>query len=113
MHITQFFGTDSKSAHYMRYDLQHAHGTIFSRYERPSQAKIRSYMNISNEYQSNAGCHEVIIKGVKHILHYNDDLKIANAGCQFYSTVATFTDYDDNKTYIIKETHANTYMCEL
>ena len=113
MRITQLFSATSKNAQYMHYELEHAHGTIFSRYTRPSQSKIQSWNDIHNKYISDCGVHEFTIKGVKHILHYNGDLKIANAGCQFYSTIATFTDYDNNKKYIVKETYANTYMCEL
>ena len=113
MRITQFFGATSNNAKYMRYDFDHAHGTVYSRYERPSQAKIRSWDDIVDGYRANNGVHTVTIKGVAHTLQYNDDVRVAGASSHFYSTIASFEDLDTHVIYLIKETHANTYMCEL
>lgn len=113
MNITQFFSKDSKNAGYMRYDYHHAHGTIYSRYTRPSQAKIQAWVNIVDAYNLDGGVHHCVIKGKEHIIQYLGDVKMANAGCQFFSTIASFKDFDDDTIYLIKETHANTYMCEL
>ena len=113
MRITQFFGTNSKNAEYMRFDFNHAHGTVYSRYERPSQAKIRSWDDIVDSYKANKGIHTVSIKGIEHTLQYNDDVRVAGASSHFYSTIASFEDLDTGVIYLVKETHANTYMCEL
>lgn len=113
MRITQFFGTKSRNAQYMRYDYEHGHGTVYSRYDRPSQAKIRSWDDIVEGYRANKGIHTVVIKGVEHTLQYNDDVCVAGASSHFYSTIASFEDLDTGVVYLIKETHVNTYMCEL
>lgn len=113
MKITQFFGKDSKNAQYMRYDFEHAHGTIYSRYERPSQNKIRAWVDIVDAYNTDNGIHTIVIKGTNHNLQYNGDIKIVGASSHFFSTIASFEDLDDHTIYLIKETHANTYMCEL
>ena len=113
MRITQFFGTNSKNANYMRYDFEHAHGTVYSRYERPSQAKIQAWVDILEAYQSNAGVHEVTIKDIKHNIEYRNDLCVVGASSHFFSTIASFEDLDTRVIYLVKETHANTYMCEL
>lgn len=110
---TQFFSNNSKNAQYMRYDYEHAHGTIWSRYERPSQNKINAWDDIQSLYNSDLGVHEVIIKGKKHHLQYQYDLKIVGASSHFFSTIASFEDIDDGVIYLIKETHCNTYICEL
>lgn len=111
--VTQLFGNNSKNAQYMHYDYEHAHGTIWSRYERPSQNKVDAWNDIVSLYNSNIGVHSVKIKGVEHTLQYNYDVKMVGASSHFFSTIASFEDLDDGKTYLIKETHCNTYMCEL
>ena len=113
MRITQFFGTNSKNAQYMRYDYQHAHGSVYSRYSRPSQAKIRSWDDIVDGYRANEGVHTVMIKGVEHTLQYNHDVRVVGASSHFYRTIASFEDIDTGVIYLVKETHCNTYMCEL
>lgn len=113
MKITQFFGNDSKNAQYMRYDYEHAHGSIYTRYNNPSDAKIRAWLNISDDYNSNNCIHEVMIKGIKYNLEYNHDLKMVGASSHFFSTIASFIDVETGEVFLVKETHANTYMCRL
>ena len=113
MRITQFFGAMSKNAQYMRWDYEHAHGTVYSRYERPSQAKMRSWNNIVDGYRANDGIHHISIKGVEHTLHYRYDVRAAGVSSHFYSTIASFEDIDTGIVYLVKETYCNTYMCEL
>lgn len=111
--VTQFFKATSNTAQGMHYDLDHAHGTIYSRYGRPSQQKIRAWENIIQEYCSNGGLCEVMLRGQLHHWEYNHDCAIVGASSHFFSTCATFTDLDTNIKYIVKETHANTYACQL
>ena len=42
---------------------------------------------------------------------YNDDLKITGASSWFYSTMYSFT--QEGRTYVVYDTHANTYIIEL
>lgn len=113
MNITQFFGSTSKNANYMRHDYAHAHGTIYSRYGRPSREKIRTWCNIVDAYNLYGGVHHVVIRGKIHTIQYLNDVKIVGASSYHYSTIASFKDMDTGEIYLIKETHANTYMCNL
>ena len=113
MRITHFFRIGSKNAMYMRSDYDHAHGTIYTRYVRPSEAKIRAWENIKSAYILDNGVHQIYFNGALHTLQYNYDLRVAGTSSNFFSTIASFEDIDTGKTYLIKETHANTYMCEL
>ena len=70
------------------------HRTIFDAYDRPSQIKIRTAEEIENRAKATAG--------------YNWDFSVAGAGSFQYSTVYSFTD-EQERTHIIKDTHANTY----
>ena len=113
MKITQFFGKNSRNAQYMRYDYEHAHGSIFDRYNSPSTAKVNTYFEIIDIYESNNGVQGIFIKGKPDYFEYQHDIKIAGASSHFYSTIASFKRLSDGKLFLIKETHANTYMCEL
>ena len=111
MRITHFYNATSKSAQYMHYDFEHAHGSIYSRYNNPSQSKIRAWLNIVDEYNNNCGVHHVMIKGVEQTLQYNNYVKIVGASSHFFSTISSFIDLDNNETYLMKETHCSTYAC--
>ena len=126
MRITQFFSSTSKNAHYMHYDYDHAYGEIIDRYVRPSKNKIISFENIRHEYCYNdtiilgVPCKTIIaprslkkLSGKMYIRYIKGTLKVAGAGSQFYSTTALFEDVETGIRYIVKETYANTYMCEL
>ena len=113
MRITHVFTETSKNALYMHYDYEHGHGTIYTRYERPSQSKIRAWHSIEDDYNSNEGVHQINIKGVTKTLCYNHDLKIVGASSHFFSTIASFEDLDTGEIWLVKETHVNTYACKL
>lgn len=42
---------------------------------------------------------------------YNDDLKVVATSSWFYSTMYSFT--QDARTFVVYDTHANTYMFEI
>lgn len=115
MRITHVFKETSKNADYMRYDFEHfASGrTLYDAYVTPSHAKIDSFKAIKRDYQSNEGVHVVIINGVSTVLQYNDDIRVTGATSHFYSTIASFYEPKTGETWLIKETHANTYACKL
>ena len=97
----------------MRSDYDHAHGTIYTRYARPSEAKIRAWHDIESAYNFDNGVHQIFFNGALHTMQYQYDLRIVGVSSNFFSTIASFEDIDTGKMYLIKETHCNTYMCEL
>lgn len=115
MRITHVFNETSKNADYMRYDFEHfpKGRSIFHAYATPSHAKIDSYETIKRDYETHEGVHVVNIKGVSTVLQYNDDLRVTGASSHFYSTIASFYAPKTGDTWLVKETHANTYACKL
>lgn len=115
MRITQVFGTNSRNANAMRYDFEHYNimRSIYSAYNNPSYAKISAYNRLVNDYSDNQGKHTITVKGKELNLQYRHDIRVCGASSHFFSTIASFTDLDTGVIYLIKETHANTYMCEL
>ncbi len=113
MRITQFFGNNSRNANNMRYDFEHYDVTrsIYSAYNSPSQSKVLAYNAIQDDYKK--GRHIVTVKGKQFELQYRYDLRVTGASSHFFSTIASFTDVNTGVIYLVKETHANTYMCEL
>lgn len=126
MRITQFFKATSKNAQYMHFDLEHPKGGIYEAYKNASKAKICAFESIRNEYTYNdtiilgVPCKTLIapkslnkLNGKMYLRYINGTLNVCGASSHFFSTVAIFEDVETEKRYIIKETHANTYMCEL
>ena len=126
MRITHYYSHDSKSAQYMRYDALHGNGDIYDAYVRPSIAKINSFKAIRNDYLHNDAiilgipCKTVIVpkslkklNNVAYLRYITGTLNVCGASSHFYTTCALFEDVEINKRYIVKETHCNTYMCEL
>lgn len=122
MRITHVFKSSSNNAKSMIYDYNHAHGDIFSRYNRPSNNKIRAWSDILVDYTFNdcqyidinnreIKCKTVLIQGKKHHIKYNGDIAIVGASSHFFSTIASFDDIETGQTWLIKETHCNTYAC--
>lgn len=111
MKITQFFSSTSKMHDSIVSDYEHAHGSLFDRYGRPSPDKIRTWEAIKDKYNrvGNIDTQYVYINHKHRPLRYNNDLMISGASTYFYSTTATFTDLENGDIYIIKETPANTY----
>ena len=85
----------TKQARYMHYDLNnYYHGRdIYSAYKNPSSYKVRTFNAIRERATETPG--------------YNHDLHIVGASSHFYSTIYTYT--ENGVTYIVKDTHANTY----
>ena len=114
MKITHFFSNNSKNANDMRYDFEHYVVTrsIYSAYNNnPSQSKVSAYNAIQDDYKK--GRHNVTVKGKQLELQYRYDLRVTAASSHFFSTIASFIDINTGKIYLVKETHCNTYMCEL
>ena len=126
MRITHFYKSGSKAAQYMQRDLSLRMGDIHDAYNNPSINKVRAFNSIRNEYNYN----DTIVLGVPcktllvpkflgklnnkmYVRYINGTYNVCAASCHFFSTVALFEDVETEKRYIIKETHANTYMCEL
>ena len=97
----------------MRYDFEHYNITrsIHNAYSNPSIAKINAYNAIEKDYMK--GRHFITVKGKQLELQYRYDLRVTGASSHFFSTIASFTDVNTGKIYLVKETHCNTYMCEL
>ena len=126
MRITHYFNESSKNAQYMHYDIDHAKGDIYDAYKMPSKTKINAFESIRNEYTYNdtmvlgVPCKTIIspkrlnkLNNKMYLRYIYGTLNIAGASSHFFSTVAIFEDVETNERYIIKETHANTYMCKL
>lgn len=115
MRITHVFKETSKNADYMRHDFEYyAIGrTIYDAYTTPSRAKIDSFESIKRDYESNLGVKVIDINGKSTVLQYNDDIRVTGASSHFYSTIASFYAPNTGDTWLIKETHCNTYACKL
>ena len=126
MVITKFWKQGTKNADYMKREaIYNSCSDIYDKYERPSYNKVRAFNALKNEYMFN----DTIILGIPcktvkvpynmnklnniMYLRYLGDIGVINASCHFFTTCATFEDVETNKKYIVKETHCNTYMCEL
>lgn len=70
--------------------------SIFEAYGKPSSAKINAYFEIKKRAEETAG--------------YNKDLTICGAGSHYFSTIYSYS--EDGKTYIVKDTAANTYRVQ-
>lgn len=115
MRITHVFKKTSKNADYMRYDFNHykVGRNIDNAYIRPSYAKRQAYFAIINDYETNNGLHAIQVGRNFKSLQYNYDIRVCGASSHFFSTIASFTDTETGEIYLIKETHANTYVCQL
>lgn len=115
MRITHVFKDTSKQAQYMRWEFNYysLYRTIYDAYNNPSRAKIDSFEAIKRDYKSHEGMHRVELKGELTLLQYNDDVRVTGASSHFYSTLASFYAPKTGETWLIKETHANTYACKL
>lgn len=126
MRITHYYGNNSRAYDCMHYDLLHGAPSLYDKYNAPSYAKRCSFDNIRNSYLHNETqvlgipCKEIIVPASMKKLnnkmyarYITGTLVIASASCHFYTTCAIFEDVETNKRYIVKETHCNTYMCEL
>lgn len=115
MRITHVFKETSKNADYMRYDFNHYKSgrTIYDAYNNPSGAKVNAYFAIINDYETNNGLHAIQVGRNFKSLQYNNDIRVCGASSHFFSTIASFTDTTTGEIYLIKETHANTYVCNL
>lgn len=126
MRITHFYKPTSKAAYYMHRDADNAIGTIYDAYMSPSRNKVLAYNDIRNNYTHNdttvlgVPCKTVIVPPSLNKLHntmymryINGTYNVCAASSHFFSTVAIFEDVETDKRYLVKETHVNTYMCEL
>ena len=71
---------------------------ITGAYYKPSYAKLSSFRQIERRALATEG--------------YNYDLKVTSATSQHYSTMYSYTT-ESGETYIVKDTHANTYVTRL
>ena len=126
MKVTHFYGNNSQAAATMHYDLLHGAPSLYDKYERPSRAKIESFDKIRKDYMMDntivlgIPCKVVYVpkslnklNNVACMRYIYGTLVVASASSHFYTTCAIFEDVETNKRYIVKETHCNTYMCEL
>ena len=77
--------------------IRNGRQNIWQAYARPSHRKVSTY--------------EEIVKRASETEGYNHDLSVCGANSSFYSTVYSFTD-EAGKTFIVKDTHTNTYIVE-
>lgn len=70
---------------------------IFKAYDKPSSRKVSSFLEIWNRAHATEG--------------YNHDLHITGWNTCTYSTIYSYT--VDGKTFVIKDTHADTYVVEM
>ena len=89
----------TKKAAAIIWDLTHNTNkrTIWDAYERPSSAKVNSFLEIQKRANNTEG--------------YNHDLHITGAGSHFYSTAYSYT--VGGVTYAVKDTAANTFITEV
>lgn len=115
MRITHVFKETSKNANYMRNDFEHTPigRSIYNAYNNPSWNKVASWMAINEDYETNNGLHAIQVGREFKSLQYNNDIRVTGASSHFYSTIASFIDTKTGETWLIKETHANTYACKL
>lgn len=126
MIITHFYKETSKQVQYMNYDVTHVKGDIFDAYNNPSQSKIYAFNSIRDDYTHNdtsvmgIPCKTVIVpaslkklNNKMYLRYIAGTLNVVGASSHFFSTIAVFEDVETEKRYLVKETHCNTYMCEL
>ena len=126
MKVTHFYGNNSQAARGMQYDAVNSKPSLYDKYVTPSYAKIESFERIRKSYLMNdttilgIPCKTLLVPKSLHKLnnvmyarYINGTLGVASASSHFYITTALFEDVETNKRYIIKETHCNTYMCEM
>lgn len=126
MRITHFYGNNSQTAQAMHHELLHGVDDITCAYITPSNAKITSFAHIRADYNFNdtcvlgIPCKTVLVpknmkklNNIAYMRYILGTLVVGNASSHFYTTCALFVDVETNKRYIVKETHCNTYMCEL
>ena len=91
---------NTKKAEAMVGEFNHSYVShdIYGAYRNPSSAKVRSYNDILRRAIDTEG--------------YNHDLKVTSATCHHYSTMYSYTTAE-GETYIVKDTHANTYITKL
>ena len=115
MRITHVFKETIKAATEMKREFNYypAHRDIYDAYEKPSCAKVNSWLSIKLDYEANDGLHAIQVGRVFKSLQYNNDIRVTGSSSHFYSTIASFNDTETGETWLIKETHANTYACKL
>lgn len=115
MRITHVFKETSNSANSMRWDYEHYNRSrdIYDAYVKPSCAKVNSWLSIKLDYECNDGLHAIQVGRQFKSLQYNNDVRVTGSSSHFFSTIASFTDTETNETWLVKETHANTYACKL
>lgn len=70
--------------------------SIYEAYTKPSKRKVNAWEMIKAECAGTEG--------------YNKDLKVTAASSHFFSTMHSFT--KEGKTFIVKNTYADTYITE-
>lgn len=115
MRITHVFKETSKNANAMRWDYEHysCSRDIYNVYDKPSCAKVNSWFAIVNNYETNNGLHAIQVGRAFKSLQYNHDVRVTGSSSHFFSTIASFTDTETHEIWLVKETHANTYICKL
>ena len=126
MRITHYYKSTSHAAQNMHYDLNNQLGDIYEAYASPSINKVRAFNAIRIDYTHNdcmllgIECKTVIVpkslnklNNKAYMRYIHGSLNVSAASSHFFSTCALFEDVETGQIYIIKETHANTYMCEL
>ena len=124
MRITHFYKAGSKAAHDMNLCL--ALGDIYDAYNSPSINKVRAFNSIRDEYCYNdtnvlgIPCKTLLVpaflgklNNTMYVRYIAGTFNVCAASSNFFSTIALFEDIETNKRYLIKETYANTYMCEV
>ena len=71
--------------------------SIYDAYDRPSDRKVASFTEIRERAMATPG--------------YNHDLHVTGHNSSFYSTIYSYT--VDGTTFVVKDTHADTYLVEL
>ena len=126
MVVTKYWKKGTQNAVYMtREALLNKQCDIYDKYEKPSYNKVRAFNALKNEYMFNdtsiLGIPCKTVKVPRNMnklndtmyLKYRGDIGVINASCHFFTTCASFEDVETGRIYIIKETHCNTYICEL
>ena len=115
MRITHVFKETSKAAQSMNYEFNHSskYSSLYDFYQNPSYAKQQALAHLKYDYNTNNGLHAIQVGRTFKSLQYNNDIRIVNASCHFFTTIASFTDTSTGEIYLIKETHCNTYACKM
>lgn len=116
MRITHIFKVTSNQSLNMRKEFKYypVGRDIYSAYNNPSGAKVNAYNSILDSYEGDDRIHDFYMNN-KFIgrFKYNGNLRVTGSSSHFFSTIATFTNLDTDEIVLVKETHANTYMCKL